>query len=75
MADVGAVVGATNGGSMEETGDSAESVIGSSGVSSSLRIRLEVVKVNVRNINAINIIALRGIVVARVSERAMLVRV
>jgi len=60
---------------MAETGDSAESIIGSSGVSSSLRIRLEVVEVTIRNINAINIIALRGIVVARVSKRAMFVSV
>jgi hypothetical protein len=69
------VAGSGSGGRMEETGDSAEPVIGSSGVSSSLRIRLEVVEVNVRNINAIDIIALRDIVVVRVSKCAMLVSV
>jgi len=72
-----AVVGAASGGRMvEDTGDSAESTISSSGVSCSLRIRVEVVEFNVRNnINAISIMALRGIVVKRVSKCAMLVGV
>jgi len=63
---------AATSGSGETTGDSA-AVLGSSGVSISSRIRVEVVAViaNARNISAINIFAFRGMVVERDSHRAI----